>query len=112
MRVKLDYDGKPLPMDELRFRLRLAGYTIRRWTTRRSPGGKGWHREVWLDPEPDTPAIIVALQAVLGSDPRREACNIQRIRSLPNMDPFWQEEDRWNVLYEANIQRARSSRER
>lgn len=43
------------------------------------------------------PALIVAAQAVLGSDYKREAYNLMRVQSLPRVSPFWRE--RWNVLY-------------
>jgi hypothetical protein len=45
---------------------------------------------------------MVALQAILGSDRYREACNVQRVRTIrtmtPDMRAFW--EPRWNVFYD------------
>lgn len=50
-------------------------------------------RSVTLDP-----AQMVALQSVLGSDPRREALNLMRVLSLSKMTPrYWKK--RWNLLY-------------
>jgi hypothetical protein len=43
------------------------------------------------------PAIIVAAQAILGSDVKREAFNLMRVQHLLVRSPFWRR--RWNVLY-------------
>lgn len=98
-RLKIDYDaGRPRPSDaELAALLARAGYSIVRRVEYVSGGGEGRHLILSLDPEPATPMEIVALQAVCGSDPFREACNVQRARRLPDVDPFFRE--RWNVLY-------------
>jgi hypothetical protein len=64
---------------------------------RRSPSGSGWHLVLTVVPEPQSPVEVVALQAILGSDPLREACNLHRANMFPTVSPFWQ--DRWNVLY-------------
>lgn len=79
-----------------------AGYTlVRRWM-KRSPSGKGWHVYVQLDRGVDQWMEMVALQAILGSDRYREACNVQRVRTIrtmaPDMRAFW--EPRWNVFYD------------
>jgi hypothetical protein len=65
----------------------------------RSPGGKGWHIEVQLTPNPRTAMEVTALQAVLGSDSYREACNINRARMVDGkrVPPWWRK--RFNVLY-------------
>jgi hypothetical protein len=45
--LKIDVDGpRRLPMRELRRRARLARVTILGITDRRSPSGRGWHREI------------------------------------------------------------------
>lgn len=79
-----------------------AGYSlVKRWK-RRSPSGKGWHVYLLLDAPVSCWMETVALQAVLGSDRYREACNVQRVRTLAAMPPdlraYW--EPRFNVFYE------------
>lgn len=97
--LKIDVDeGMPFPnnrrVDHL---LARAGYRRKRITRRRSPSGNGWHVVISVEPEPESPVEVVALQAILGSDPLREACNLHRAKMFPTVSPFWQ--DRWNVLY-------------
>jgi hypothetical protein len=82
-------DPLPMPMpmrthDVIAARLKRAGYAVTAWSF--EPSTNGWHAKVELDPPPTSPLEIVALQAVCGSDPSREACNVQRARELENMD--------------------------
>lgn len=44
-------------------------------------------------------AEIVALQAILGSDEKREALNLMRVISMRRnaVTPYW--ERRWNILF-------------
>ncbi len=97
--VKLDIDaGKERPtLGVMLARLRRAGYTIRWMWERRSPGGKGWHIALKLKPCPKSAQEVVALQALLGSDPMREASNLRRANQWDRVPPFMR--DRWNVLY-------------
>lgn len=91
-------------------RLARAGYEIAAWDFRKST--KGWHAKIRLTPSP-APIEAVALQAVCGSDPLREACNLQRAREVERWArqteeggsdighaaaEFWR--TRWNVLYQ------------
>jgi len=78
-------------------RLRRAGYAIKWLSECISPSGKGWHIILDVKPSPVTPQEVVALQAVLGSDPAREACNLARANLLPRMSAYAR--DRWNVFY-------------
>lgn len=78
--------------------LNRSGYVPCWMMEKRSRSGKGWHIVLALDPEPRTAEEVVAIQAFLGSDPYREACNLQRARTLQRVSKFWR--DRWNVLYE------------
>lgn len=55
----------------------------------------------WPDKKELTPAETVALQLLLGSDPKREAMNLMRAHSLGDAPDFWR--DRWNVLYSEKI---------
>lgn len=64
---------------------------------------RGWHAIIRL-PEPVRPAEQVALQAVLGSDRRRELLNIMRVLSIrqKGASPYWQA--RWNLLFSGKLQ--------
>ena len=50
------------------------------------------------------PAETVAVQALLGSDSRREALNLMRAMSVSRRDPgaFWRR--RWNLLFSYKLQ--------
>lgn len=99
--LRCDYDGKrPPPLVRVCWLLARAGYRVQSLSERRSPGGQGWHVEVALTPAPRTCVEVVALQAVLGSDPAREACNVTRARMVDTkqVSRFWAR--RWNVLYQ------------
>lgn len=52
----------------------------------------------WMSPE-----RLVALQAILGSDWKREAFNLHRVRNLKDFPAFWH--SRWNVLYHTHYRR-------
>lgn len=99
--LKLDVDEytRPLSIGTLCRRLRRAGYAMVWMSQRRSPGGRGWHIVCEVSPQPLIAEEVVALQACLGSDPAREACNLRRARLLrnPQVSAYWRE--RWNVLY-------------
>lgn len=56
----------------------------------------GWHLLVRIGGTMQ-PAAIVAAQAILGSDPHREAFNLMRVRALRRVPRYWR--TRWNVLY-------------
>lgn len=97
--VKLDIDkGMHRPtVYELQRLLGRAGYVIDWLMEKRSKSGAGYHIVLSVDPRPRTAAEVVALQAILGSDPNREACNLLRSRRWSKLPRFWR--DRWNVLY-------------
>jgi len=52
-----------------------------------------------VEPPPMSAIETVALQLVFGSDPRREAYNVNRALQVDaeTVSPYWR--DRWNVLY-------------
>ncbi len=96
-------------------RLARAGYEITAWEFTDSTNG--WHLKIRLNPSP-APVESVALQAVCGSDPLRESCNIQRAREVERWArdaeeggsdvgreaaEFWR--TRWNVLYQPKPER-------
>lgn len=57
---------------------------------------RGWHVIVSIA-QRIRPALIVAAQAILGSDLNREMFNLMRVQCLPEIPKFWR--SRWNVLY-------------
>jgi len=95
--LKVDVDNRrPLPMKELIARFARANVRILWLSQTRSPSGRGWHIRMQLARRPGN-AETVALQLLAGSDPRRESYNINRVRTLRYVSPFWR--TRWNVLY-------------
>lgn len=108
--IKLDYDGR-LPRRWLAWVTQVVRYCGARCDgAGLSRSRRGWHGELvvsgWW-----TPAEVTALQAVLGSDPRRELCNLVRVRALKRMTPagrrYWG--TRWNVLFAEKLQRRRGT---
>lgn len=106
------HDGPPDPKKArhiLARRLERSGHTITGWEWSRSTNG--WHVKLRIEPRPKGPIETVALQAILGSDPLRESCNLQRAREVEvvaeiaggDAAKFWRE--RWNVLYRPNPNR-------
>jgi hypothetical protein len=92
----LDFDG-PLPAD-IDWRLmevcRCLGLRAR-WC-RVGASRRGWHIVLAVSARL-SPPVIVALQAILGSDWRREMFNLYRVRRLRRVPASWR--DKWNVLY-------------
>lgn len=80
--LRLDYDRARLPRDLYRrivAALRWLRLTPDLLLARRTE--RGWHVKVRITRRA-SPASIVALQAILGSDPRRELFNLKRVRAL------------------------------
>lgn len=96
--LRCDYDaGAVVPTArQRRALLRRAGFRVVWSRTTRSPGGHGWHVTLDVRPRP-TPLMAVALQAILGSDAWREACNLSRVRVLGRMPARVRQH--YNVLY-------------
>jgi hypothetical protein len=55
------------------------------------------------------PVEVVLLQALLGSDWKRETFNYQRARVLRDAPMFWQLSDRWNVHYMEKLEEESAS---
>jgi len=96
----LDFDGA-LPRDIM---ARIA-WCVRVWewtveAVRLDRTRRGWHVIVGVHQQVD-PARMVAAQAILGSDYKREAFNLMRVTNLAHVPPFWRE--RWNVLYSHHV---------
>lgn len=105
--IKLDVDARQEPPDlqVVSQLLERAGYRVESWTQRSSPGGNGWHVIIEVVPRPTTAMEVVALQAICGSDPWREAISVVRARSFVKAPKFMR--DRWNVLYRPDKARSR-----
>ena len=61
---------------------------------------RGWHI-VAVFPEKYKPMELVAIQAICGSDPMREALNWVRASQPGQLRGFWGR--RWNILYSKKI---------
>jgi hypothetical protein len=98
--LRLDFDaGVPVPPTrEIAFRVMRAGFALVQLAKRRSPSGTGWHLVARVRPRP-SPIETVALQAICGSDPHREGCNLRRARTLPRLRRSHGSAPPWNVLY-------------
>lgn len=101
-RVYLDFDRRRVPrLVPLWAVCRIVGLRpiwIRSDRTRR-----GWHVVIALR-ERLEPAELVALQACMGSDRRRETLNLLRVigmRRSPIRSTFWH--TRWNLLYASKL---------
>lgn len=95
----LDFDG-PIPaklIPRITQVCRLCQWPIE--AIRYDKTRRGWHVVVGVRRTID-PARIVAAQAILGSDPNREAFNLMRVGQLKSQPKFWRE--RFNVLYESH----------
>lgn len=95
--LRLDYDRPRLP----------RGFYWRVVSTCRTLGlrpvlvvvertRRGWHGKVLLSRR-CSPATVVALQAILGSDPHRETFNLKRVRALRRAPTGLR--DRYSVLF-------------
>lgn len=101
----LDFDTyssyREFPM-RARFLARWVGFPLSLFQIRRRRTLRGWHVVVYLRDGLNwmpSPLEIVAAQAILGSDWKREGFNFVRARTLRDAPPSWQEAGRWNTLY-------------
>lgn len=99
LRLDLDAGHRLLTLGYLAWLCRRAGVTPAWLSQTRSPSGTGWHLEIAVDPPPRTAIEVTALQAILGSDRAREACNLTRARQVDagDVSAWWAQ--RFNVLY-------------
>ena len=68
-------------------------FRLCRYRTRR-----GWHMEIYSTLSLK-PAQMVALQAILNSDYRREAFNLFRVKQFALVPRFWGALPNWNILH-------------
>lgn len=93
--LRIDWDGRARTLPWITRRLQRAGYALLVYGLSRSPSGRGWHGWMRVKPSPRSKAEVIALQLLLGSDPKREARNLYRARQGgPAFAKDW-----WNVLY-------------
>lgn len=92
----LDFDG-PAP-DGLADRLALVArlHRVRVRCVRYDRTRHGWHVVVWLSRRLSLGRVVL-LQALLGSDWKRELFNSVRVTRLHGVGPMWR--DRTNVLF-------------
>jgi hypothetical protein len=92
----LDFDDKKPPhLLPIFVVFRLLGSISPRWV-RYDRTRRGWHVVIKLS-RSLTPVETVALQAVLGSDSRRESLNLMRVLHGGGGDK------RWNILYSRKL---------
>lgn len=99
--LRCDFDG-PFPKDWL-FRLRALvreqGWTVDTIMFRKT--AHGWHAIYTVTDSVD-PVIVVAAQAILDSDWKRENFNLYRAPRLQDLPSCWREPKRWNALYSSH----------
>lgn len=96
--LKLDLDTARLarePFERMDFLMRLLRLHPIVTCIRRTR--HGWHVMLTVR-ETLEPLEVVAIQAIAGSDWRRESFNTMRVRAWPKLSRFWRA--RWNTLYE------------
>jgi len=100
--ILLDFDvARPVPsLIKFLARLRVVGLRARWCSYYRTV--RGWHVAIGINLAL-TPSECVALQAVLGSDPSREAMNLRRALAIRvhGVSPFWRK--RWNILFKEKL---------
>ena len=103
--ILLDYDGR-VPakfLARLRWVLNVAVATRPVWV-RQDRTRNGWHITVGIGRRL-SPVRVVLVQALMGSDWRRETFNARRVARLPYVAPLWR--SRWNVLYDCHFRSVR-----
>ena len=98
--LRVDVDSrKRLSLPRLADRLQKNNRRLSWVVERVSPSGRGWHRWIGVWPRPASAVEMVALQLLCGSDPHREAYNLNRARQVDDgkVSEYWRA--RWNVFY-------------
>jgi hypothetical protein len=97
--VKIDLDRAQLGAECFR-RLDLVCHLLRltRQAMYVARTTHGWHVALAVS-QTLSPAQIVAIQAIAGSDWKREAFTLMRTRRLHRAGPYWS--SRWNTLYDS-----------
>lgn len=96
-RIKVDIDG-PLPADvgyRVAWVMQTLAVPVAWWSVYRTR--RGWHIEVEVKRRWH-PWRVIAVQAILGSDWRRETYNLRRVAAWRALPGFARR--RWNVLFD------------
>ena len=105
--IKLDFDGPnpPKVAHRLRFlwRYNRQHFPTARFRMRHRRTKNGWHVVIDSDSLRLTPTQTVAVQAILGSDWRREAFMLTRAVVLHRVPSDWQKSRSWNTLYDRKL---------
>jgi hypothetical protein len=102
---RLDYDNREDMREgvrRMRFLLRGLPDTGHVFQMQRHKTRRGWHIEIFSTLSL-CPAEMVALQAILNSDYKREAFNLFRVHQLPLAPQFWHALPNWNILHTEKI---------
>jgi malate synthase len=102
--IKIDLDTKDFAAlrdnaKEIYWTLDTLNLTLKEWDMFET--ARGYHIVLEIE-EPLEPLSIVLVQALCGSDLRRETFNMARVLKLSDAPLFWQ--SRWNVLYSEKLQ--------
>jgi len=91
-----------LPYPMLAGRLRVFRGSINPESITYSPTARGWHIIIHIT-ERLSASEVIAIQATLGSDIKRELMNLQRYFGFRDkkVPKFWR--DRWNLLFEKKV---------
>lgn len=100
LRIDVDRDDRVLTLSELHGRLRRAGKRALWLLQERSRSLRGWHCTLRVSPPCRTLDELVALQAICGSDPYREANNLLRARQIGRVPAFWRRVSAVSVFYD------------
>ena len=95
----LDIDTRNVPplVSRITQCCRLWGWPIE--AIRYDRTAHGWHVVVGVRKQ-IPPPLVVAAQAIFGSDRNREMFNLMRVQQLSKMPAFWRR--RWNVIYSSH----------
>jgi hypothetical protein len=101
--IKIDLDTKDFAAlqkngKEIHWTLDTLNLTLKDYVMHET--AKGYHIVLEIE-EPLEPLAIVLVQALCGSDLRRETFHMARVLKLSDAPTFWQ--TRWNVLYEEKL---------
>jgi hypothetical protein len=102
IRILVDYDDEPVAdfWDRLACVTRALHARVEYVSVERSTNG-GYHYTVSMRVHKLPLPAIVAIQAILGSDPYREAHNLRRALCADSVDPDVRH--LWNVLFEVKL---------
>jgi hypothetical protein len=100
-----DWQSYRAAPQRMRFAARWLGCPLSDFRLMRHRTARGWHIIVYARRGyVAEPLTVVALQAICGSDWRRETFNLVRARNLAAAPPEWRKVGAWNTLYREKLQ--------